>query len=198
MFRRAMSVLAVSASLIVVACGEPPTKELQQAQTAIDAARAAGADRFAREEFTAAEDALKRANDAVAQRDYRLALNNALDARERAQTASRDASGRRAAARKDADRALSAATAALTEARAKLTTAVGARVPAASLDAPRTTITDAESALQKARTAFDGGDFGGASEAATRVAASLRQISRDLESAASSQTHRRRSGPGKS
>ena len=73
------------------ACGDPPDKEMQQAQGAIDAARAAGADQYARDEFTAAEDALKRAHEAVDQRDYRQALNNALDARERAQTAAKEA-----------------------------------------------------------------------------------------------------------
>src|SRR5438034_1116223 len=99
--RRALSALALLASLSSAACGAPPDKELQQAQSAIEAARAAGADRFAVEEFLAAQNALARANEAVAQRDYRLALNHALDARERAQTATRDASGRVAAARKD-------------------------------------------------------------------------------------------------
>ena len=63
---------------------------MQQAQGAIDAARAAGADQYAREEFTAAEDALKRSHEAVAQRDYRQALNTALDARERADRRRRD------------------------------------------------------------------------------------------------------------
>src|SRR5262245_39537328 len=101
--RRALSALAVLASLIAAACGSPPDKELQQAQTAIDAARAAGADRFAAEEFSAAQAALGRANDAVAQRDYRLALSNALDARERAQTAAKDATGRMAAAKRAAE-----------------------------------------------------------------------------------------------
>ena len=73
----------------LVACGEPPDKEMHQAQGAIDAARAAGADTYAPDEFKAAVDALARAQDAVAQRDYRLALNNALDSRERAQNAAR-------------------------------------------------------------------------------------------------------------
>ena len=71
-----------------MACGgEPPDKEMQQAQGAIDAARAAGADQYAHEEFAAAQEALTHANEAVEQRDYRLALNHALDSRERAQNA---------------------------------------------------------------------------------------------------------------
>ena len=90
---------------------------MQQAQGAIDAARAAGADRYAREEFTAAEDALKRAHDAVAQRDYRLALNPRSTPRARAD---RRQAGRRrkAAARADAERALADADAALARRRA--------------------------------------------------------------------------------
>ena len=112
--RRLLLSLAVVAAMTGAACGDPPDKEMQQAQGAIDAARAAGADQYARDEFTAAEDALKRSHDAVAQRDYRLALNAALDARERAQTAAKEAADaqghrprrRRPSALADADAAL--------------------------------------------------------------------------------------------
>ena len=69
-------------ALLIVACGEPPNKELHQAQGAIDAARAAGAAVYAPEELKGAVDALTHAQEAVGQRDYRLALNHALDSRE--------------------------------------------------------------------------------------------------------------------
>src|SRR5450432_925835 len=99
--------LAVVAAMAGAACGgDPPDKEMQQAQGAIDAARAAGADQYARDEFTAAEDALKRSHEAVAQRDYRQALNTALDARERAQTATKESVDRKATARADATKAI--------------------------------------------------------------------------------------------
>ena len=101
--RRFLLSLAIVAAVAGAACGDPPDKEMQQAQGAIDAARAAGADQYARDEFTAAEDALKRSHDAVAQRDYRQALNAALDARERAQTAAKESVNRKATARADAD-----------------------------------------------------------------------------------------------
>src|SRR5215470_14405074 len=91
---RSVAVLAALAALTAAACGDPPDKEIQQAQGAIDAARAAGADVYAHDEFAAAEQALKNANDAVAQRDYRLALNHALDARDRAKTAATQAADR--------------------------------------------------------------------------------------------------------
>jgi hypothetical protein len=196
--RRLLSAFALLAALIAAACGTPPDKELQQAQTAIEAARAAGADRFAAEEFIAAQSALARANDAVVQRDYRLALNNALDARERAQNAARDATGRVAAARKEAERALTDAAAALADAQAKLKAAETARVPAATLTRARSRIALAETGVQEARTASGGGDYKAAIDTAAKTTATLRQISRDLQTTASAPAHRRRPTPRKS
>ncbi len=54
----------------------------------------------------AADEALKNANVAVEQRDYRLALNDALDSRERAQNAAKLAVDGKAAARSAADQAI--------------------------------------------------------------------------------------------
>src|SRR4029453_5138209 len=64
--------LACLLVVLATACTSPPNKEMDQAQGAIDAARAAGADRYATTEFTAATTALKNATDAVSQGDYRL------------------------------------------------------------------------------------------------------------------------------
>src|SRR5215213_417494 len=77
------------ALLLLTACGTPPHKEMEQAQSAIDAARAAGADRYAAEEFAAATAALVLATNAANERDNRLALNHALESREHAQNAAR-------------------------------------------------------------------------------------------------------------
>ena len=195
---RLLPALAMCAALAGASCGAPPDKEIQQAQSAIDAARTAGADRFAPEEFAAARDALARANEAVAQRDYRLALNNALDARERAQSAAKDAAGRKEAARQDATRVLDEATAALTTAQAKFEAADNARLPAAALAPARTALADVAGDLQKARSTVEQGDYRAVVEAAARITASLRQISHDLEAAASAPPHRRRGGPRRS
>ena len=62
---------------------------MDQAQGAIDAARAAGAEQFAKEEFAAAVDSLRRSEEAVTQGDYRLALSLAIDGRGRAQNAAK-------------------------------------------------------------------------------------------------------------
>ena len=102
MRRVLQSIAAVAALTVAASCGDPPDKELQQARSAIESARGAGAEVYARDEFSAAETALKNATEAVDQRDYRLALNRALDARERAQNAEKEAASRKAAARTEA------------------------------------------------------------------------------------------------
>src|SRR5258705_9402740 len=104
--RRFLLSIAVLAAVAGAACGDPPDKEMQQAQGAIDAARAAGADQDARDEFAAAEYALKRSHEAVGQRDYRQALNTPLDARERAQGAAKETANKKAYAPSDATKAV--------------------------------------------------------------------------------------------
>src|SRR5215470_8274309 len=90
---------AVMTASTIACAGDPPDKEIKQAQAAIEAARGVGADQYAKTEYAAAQDALKRSLDAVADRDYRLALNHALDARERAEAAARQATEGRVIAR---------------------------------------------------------------------------------------------------
>src|SRR5947208_1429535 len=175
------SFLLAAASVATIACGAPPEREIQQAQVAIDAARAAGAEQYARTEFTAAQDALKQAHEAVDQRDYQSALNHALDSRERAQNAAKEAADRKATARGDAERALSDLTAALTEARVRLKAAESARVAPKTLAKPRQAIADGEQALQKARAAFGQGDYPAVSATATPAAARLVTVAHDLD-----------------
>ena len=191
LLRRCLVSLAVVAAMGGVACGDPPDKEIQQAQGAIDAARAAGADQYAREEFTAAEDALKRSHDAVGQRDYRQALNTALDAREHAQTAAKESVDKKAIARADATKALADADAALHDARARLKAAETARVTARMLGNARKAIDNGENAVQEARAAFNKEDYPAAIATARRVSADLGPATRDLDAAVATSGRRR-------
>jgi hypothetical protein len=190
--RRPRLPLVLTAVLLTSACGDPPDKELQQARSAIESARGAGAEVYARDEFSAAETALKSATEAVDQRDYRLALNRALDARERAQNAEQEATSRKAAARTDASRAVAAAGRALDEARARLKAADAARVTARVVASARRSIADNEVAVQEARTAFGQGDFAHANEVAATATTQLRGLAKDLESATAPLSRRRR------
>lgn len=138
----------------VTGCAEPPRKEMDQAQGAIDAARAAGADEYAPDELSAAVTALARAEEAVAQRDYRQALSQALDARERAQTAARDAANRKAEARSEADRAVQTLADTLDAITARRDALRDRAVPAEISSAIDAAIAAAGEALQEARTAI--------------------------------------------
>lgn len=165
---------------------------MQQAQGAIDAARAAGANEYAHDELAAAEDALKHAHDAVADRDYRQALNDALDSRERAQAAAKDAADHKAQVRTEADRALTAASAALDAARAKLQAARSARVPNRTLASSHAALLAATDAVQKARAAFDRGDYRAVDGLLSGQSARLQEVARELEAATAAAGRRRR------
>ncbi len=194
MFLRARVLPALCLTLIVsIGCGgEPPEKEMQQAQGALDAARAAGAETYAADEYTAAQQALANAREAVTQRDYRLALDRALDSRERAQEAARQAADGKAAARVDADRALSAAQTALDEAASRLNAAEAKKVPARLLDAPAKSIDTAQNGLQEARALFEKGEYRQVPERAKAATASLPEVLEQIAAAQAPPARRRR------
>jgi len=177
---------------LAAGCGDPPDKEMQQAQGAIDTARAAGADQYAVEEFAAAQAALKRANDAVEQRDYRLALNNALDARERAQNAAKQAADGKAVARTEAEHALGMTTSALNDAHVRLRSAEKNRAPWRVLAGPRKVIDNADMTVQEARAEFARGEYRAVVETLRETASKLRAAAHDLDSAAPGAARRKR------
>jgi colicin import membrane protein len=183
--RRVVALLVVTASL---ACAAPPSKEMDQAQGAIDAARAAGAEQFAATELTAAVDALRRSEAFVAERDYRQALNYAIESRERAQAAAKAAVDARARARGDAEALLAEATTLLAQARARLKDADAARVSRRIVQEARRAIEAAQTSVQNARTALDGDDYARARKTldgvSARIQAAMSQIADAIDPAA--------------
>ena len=176
--------VVIVTSWLAAGCGDdPPNKEIQQAQQAIDIAHSSDADRYATDEFTAAQDALRRSQAAVVARDYRQALNDALDARDRAQTATKDAIDKKAEMKTDVDRALHDAALALVDARAKLRTAETSRRPTRVLVPLRRAVADAETLVQEARTAFDQGDYLNAGDLLTKTRTRLDESVRNFEAA---------------
>jgi hypothetical protein len=164
---------ACVAFALAVACADPPDKELHQAQGAIDAARAAGAEKYAADELKAAQDALDHANTAVGDRDYRLALNYALDSRERAQNAAKMAADQKAAARGDAERLLAEVSSEIAVTTAKLHAAESTH-QAAALTAPlAAAIAAARQAREDAGKALASQDYADAKAHLEGVTASL-------------------------
>jgi hypothetical protein len=184
---------AACASLIVLTlagCAAPPQKEMDQAEGAIASARAAGAAQYAATEFAAAETALQRSHEAVGQRDYRQALNQALDARERAQNAAREAADKKAIARGRAERAITSAELALALAQQRLGAAVAAptsgRRPVTqgpAFQALQQAIAAATRGVQEARSRMQAQRFDEALETATPVAAQIQAATRAFDDA---------------
>jgi len=184
--------LALVICLCSIGCAEPPNKEINQAQGALDAARAAGAERFAAAEFTAAGDALKKSEDAVNAGDYRLALNHAIDSRERAQNAAKLAVEGRADARGQAERAISEVATLISRAQAQLADIDMARQNSRALRESRIDLAGAEQQLQKARSALAAEDYAGVTTALTGTSTELQAVLATIDAAASAGAARRK------
>ena len=192
MLRRWSLPACLLATLVLAGCAEPPNKEMDQAQGAIDAARAAGAEQYAAEEYNAAVDALKRSHDAVAQSDYRLALNNALDSRERAQNAARQAADGKAQARGEVERNLAEVSNLMTVARARIDVARKTRAPRPVVATATRTLAAIETDVQKAGEAVKAGDYLGARPLLREVRGRIGKLISDLDQASAQQSPRRR------
>ncbi|HEX6162782.1 MAG TPA: hypothetical protein VFZ31_05425 [Vicinamibacterales bacterium] len=177
--------LALIFAILSASCAEPPSKEMNQAQGAIDAARAAGADKFAASELTAAIDALKRSEDAVAGGDYRQALSHAIDSRERAQAAAKMAVEGRADARGQAERAIAEVATLLSRARAQLKNPDVGRRNEKSIKTARATADAVEKMLQESRAALKAEDYAGVTAALNGAAAQLQAALTEIDAAAS-------------
>ena len=166
---RRLAALLLPLIVVVAACSSPPQKELDMAQGALHAARAAGAEQYAPQEYAAASAALQQAHDAVSQRDYRLALTRAVDAHDRAQDAAKAASDGKARVRGEAEAAIAAAAAAITQIRTRMAANDAARMSRKDLAQASRAADAAEAAVQKARAAIKAEDYVGAREAVKEV-----------------------------
>ena len=197
--RRARRMLATAPPLCCLllfcaACSEPPQKEIDRAQGAIDAARAAGADQYAPGAYKAATDALQQAHEAVEQRDYRLALSRALDANERALEAAKEGANGKARARSEVEGLLAMASNSVQQLQTKLRSAEAVRLP--NLEGSRKLRADAQRALQEARTAVKEGNYLQAMERIKsfpdRIAAEIKAIDETMEAKGARGGRRRR------
>lgn len=179
------------AVVLLAACSEPPRKEIDRAQQAIENARLAGAEQYAPETFAAATAALQQSHEAVDQRDYRLALSRAVDASDRAQEAARAAADSKAKARTETEAALNTANASVMQLQARLKIAGDARVPPRELSPARVTLKNAEGALQKARTLLAAEDYAAAKAAVSGLDGQIRSEIKVVEAATTLRTAHR-------
>ncbi len=189
-------VAALSAVLLCAACSEAPQKEIDRAQGAIDAARAAGAAQYAAEPFGAATEAMQETLDAVRERDYRLALSRAIDANERALEAASQAASSRAHARGDAESAVARVETAIRQLDERLKIAESNRLTNTEIEPARRVRTDADRALQEARASVAAGDYPAAAMAMRTlpdaITDAIRALNETIDARAGRGTRRRR------
>lgn len=167
MFRRLG--LLLCALVCSFACSDPPEKERHQAEGALAAARAADAATYAPVELQAAEAALQKYDAAVADRDYRQALNFALAAQDSAYQAARQASNEKAAARSRAEKLIIDVEALSRAGAARMAGTSGPRPTGAAADRLRSALKNAPATLQEARTLLQRQDFRGATLRLTAI-----------------------------
>ncbi len=192
-WRCAARTIALAATLVstTAGCAEPPQKELDQAQAAIEVAIAAGAERFAAAELTAARTAVSQASEAVAQRDYKLALGHALDGRERAQAATQAATDTHARLRDGSERAFREATGLLDRLREGHVAAASTRIPRARVRTVRAAEARLSASLQKARASIDAQDYVAAEALLSRLKMELEDVLQEVDRDPPAQSPRR-------
>lgn len=174
--RRFVTQLVLIAALVGAGCSEPPQKEIDAAQTAVDSAKTAGAEGYAPDEYNAAVAALQKSRDSVTQRDYRQALNYAIDARQRADESAKQTATAKAHTRTAVEKLVTDCSARISQLETDIKVAEGMRVPARDLKSMQTTHADAEDALQEARKSIDAGNY-------AEVLTSLTEVRRKLDAA---------------
>ena len=184
--------LIVGGLILAAACSGPPQKEIDQAQAALDSARAAGADRYATSEYAEAASSLQKAHDAVTQRDYRQALNYALDSRQRAADATRLAAEGKARARSDVEAVYGEAATRANQLQTALRTAETSGTPAKALKPGHAALADARASLQKASAEISAGNYGEATKLLTEVRGKLDAAVTEVQNIPRSPARRRK------
>ena len=148
--------ILVLASLLLVACDQPPAKEIAAAEIALGQARQAGADRYAVDRFKEAEAALHDAQRKVQEKDYRGALSSATEAAERSRAAAQAAGAARTVVRGAAEVAQAEVQAVLDELRKE---AADAKVPDAAFEELAPAMTQAREGLASLQKLLDSGEL---------------------------------------
>jgi hypothetical protein len=174
-------------SVLASGCAAPPNKELADAQDALTTARAAGAERYAPDAYRDASDAYRLANDAVLAGDYRLALNHALESRERAEAAARESADVQARARADVQRSMIEVATLLAQAGSRIEDAERAGVPRRTIRAAQEAVAAVNDDVQEAGAAMHAEDYAGAEPLLAGVKSALEGVLAPLDEALAAQ-----------
>lgn len=160
------SLAPVAAALLLVACDQPPVKEIAAAETALAQARKDDAERYAPDRLKEAEAAFAEAQRKVREKDYRGALSSATDAAEKGHNASQAAAAAKTVAKSAAEVAQTEVQAVLDEVAAIRDEATAAKIPDKAFEELVPLVDQVQGALGAAKASLEAGDLLGAQKAA--------------------------------
>src|SRR5512139_1415362 len=176
-------VLTLGLALTVTACGAPPQADLDAAKAAVDSAMTAGAGEYAAASMKAVEDAQAaldaelKAQEGNWLKSYTKAKELAAAVKTAGEKAAADAATGKETAKNEATAAIGEVKTLLTDAQALLDKAPKGKGTAADIEAMKTDLTTAGTAIAEAETALGSGKFLDAkakAEAATKTATTIK------------------------
>jgi len=176
--------LVLGLAVMTVACGAPPTADIDAAKATITAATTAGAGDYAAASLKAAEDAQAaldaelKAQEGKWFKSYDKAKQLAADMKTAGEKAAADAATGKEKAKADATQAIADAKAALTEAESLLAKAPKGKGSAADIAAMKTDLTAAATSVADGEAALGNGKFLEAlakAEGAKKAAATVKE-----------------------
>ncbi len=179
-FRRTLPPLIAT---LLGACAQPPNPELTAAETALAAARQAGAEGYAPDLLQQANAALQAARQKVEQKDYRGALSAAVDAAEKARAAAAAVPSAKVLLKSAAETAQAEAQAAMDEIAAIREEAKKAKVPEAAFEAVATVVGEVESGMKAVADHLTQEDFIAAQKAGSELKAKAATLAADFRAA---------------
>ena len=187
--RFAVLALVLGIAVMTVACGAPPTADIDAAKAAVTAATTAGAGDYAAASLKAAEDAQAaldaelKAQDGKWFKSYDTAKKLAADLKTAGEKAAADAAAGKEKAKADATQAIADAKAALKESEGLLAKAPKGKGSAADIAAMKTDLATAATSVTDGETALGNGKFLEALAKAESAKAAAAKVKTDVEAA---------------
>jgi len=171
---RRLCLLVLCAGLL--ACEEPPTREIENAESQVETARKAGAERYAPERLRESTQALEAARQQIQKKDYKGARSSAKSATAAARAAVQGAGVARGLAKGTAETARTEVHVALDEADAVMQEALAAKVPETAFAELKPRLESVKQDLDRLDKVIAEGDPLEAREAATALKAQVADL----------------------
>ena len=187
---RVKSLVLIVAGAALLGCGgDPPTADLNAAKQALDAAGAAGAERFASSEYSAAQSAYNQAESTVNTEAEKLfknfdqAKSQIADAKSKADRAQSSATSEKGRQKGSAEGVIAAAQAAVAAARASLDEAPVGKGTEADIEQLRADLSGADAGINAARSDVGNVNFADAETKAKSAEQAAGQVASGVQMA---------------